>query len=123
MKKLFLFLTISIFAACGKKLTSENETQSNQPSNVLENLTFQVDTIIVDSGKELFNLKDLSIFGKQNYFSLSQNNDSLYFFDRHRLILHEIDLKSLKLVNNFPFEQEGPDGIGRFVYTFKWLPN
>ncbi|SDC72401.1 protein of unknown function [Algoriphagus faecimaris] len=123
MKKLFLFLTISVFASCGKKLTSENEAQSNHSSNVLENLSFQVDTLLVDSGEELFNLKDLSTFGKQNYFSVSQSEDSLYFFDRHRLILHEIDLNSLKLISNYPFELEGPDGIGRFVYTFKSLPN
>jgi hypothetical protein len=78
---------------------------------------------MIDSGEELFDLKDLSIFGKRHYFSISQNDDSLYFFDRHRLILHEINLNSLKLINNYPFEEEGPDGIGRFVYTFKSLPN
>jgi len=123
MKKLLLILAFAIVAACGQKPSSEEDVLSEESSNILEEMTFSIDTILIDSGEELFDLKDLSIFGKRDYFSLSENDDSLYFFDRHRLILHEINLNSLKLINNYPFEQEGPDGIGRFVYTFKRLPN
>jgi hypothetical protein len=123
MKNLYLILAFSILAACGQKPNSEKDILPEEPSNILENITFTVDTVMVDLGEELLNLKDLSVFGKHNYFSISQSTDTLYFFDRHRLILHEINLNSLKLINNYPFEEEGPDGIGRFVYTFKSLPN
>ncbi len=123
MKNLLLILAFSILTACGQKPNSEEDIISEKPSNVLEKMTYTLDTLMIDSGEELFDLKDLSIFGKRNYLSISQNDSLLYYFDRHRFILHEINLNSLKLINNYPFEEEGPDGVGRFVYTFKSLPN
>jgi len=122
MRKILPVLVFSILVACSEKSDTDKIDEEKEPANILEEMTFSIDTVLVDSGEELFDLKDLSTFGKQNYFSLSENDDSLYFFDRYRLILHEINLNSLKLTRNHPFEQEGPDGIGRFVYTFKRLP-
>jgi hypothetical protein len=123
MKNYPLILAFAFFSACAGKPDLQEIPQVEEPANILEEMTFSIDTFLIDSGEELFNLKDLTIFGKGSYFSQSENDDSLYFFDRHRLILYEINLNSLKLINNYPFEQEGPDGIGRFVYTFKRLPN
>jgi hypothetical protein len=123
MKNLFLILAFSILAACGQKPNSEEDIISEEPSNVLEKMTYTLDTLMIDSGEELFDLGNLPKFIKRNYFSVSQNSDWLYYFDRKRLILQEVDLNSLTLKNNYPFDQEGPNGVGSLVYTFKMLPN
>lgn len=125
MRKPILFVSLALFFSCGnsRESTVSIPAEELENKNVLEGLTFTVDTVLVDTGEDLLNLKDLSSFGKRNYFSVSQNRDLLYFFDRHSFLLNEIDLNSLKLVEIYPFEEEGPDGIGRFVYTFKNLPD
>ena len=115
MKKLFLLFCLPLFFSCTEKGSSEKV----ESDNILENLTYSLDTVVVDPGNEIINLKHLG----STYVSLSQSKNLFYFFDRSRFILHEIDLNTLKLVNNYPFEEEGPDGTGRFIYHFKNLPN
>lgn len=78
-KKLLLILALSIVAACGQKPSSEEDNLSEESANILEEMTISIDTFLVDSKEELFDLKDLSILGGTYYFSLSQNNESLYF--------------------------------------------
>ncbi|WP_425636894.1 DUF4221 family protein [Algoriphagus yeomjeoni] len=119
MKKLLAISFLVLLSACGEKPISEEVSDVEEPKNILENLTYSIDTVVVDPGDEIINLKHLNSI----YVSLSPSKNQFYFFDRSRFILHEIDLNSLKLVNNYPFEEEGPDGIGRFVYHFKSLPN
>lgn len=121
MKKLFYISVFTFLVACGETTNSDEISISEVPSNILEKMTYSVDTLVVDSGEALFNLKDMSKFGKHNYFSVNKTGDLMYFFDRHRLLLQEVDLNKLKLVNVYPFEEEGPNGVGRFVYTFKNL--
>lgn len=123
MRKLLPFLAFILLAACNGKPESEEVTEVVEPSNILKNLAYSIDTILVDSGDKLINLKSLSSFDKRHFLSLSPDDSLLYFFDRHRLVLQEINLNSLKLINDYPFEAEGPNGIGRMVYTFKSLPN
>lgn len=119
MRKLLTFSALALLTACGEKPKSGEISIVGEPKNILENLTFSIDTLVVDPGDEIINLKHLSSIN----ISLSTSKDQFYFFDRSRFILHEIDLNSLKLVNNYPFEEEGPDGTGRLVYIFKFLPN
>ena len=121
MKQLLPLLVL--FAACSEKPNSESSFMKEEHDNILENLTYSIDMVVVDSGNELLYLKDLSVFGKSNYFSVSQKSDFLYFFDRHSFLLNEINLESLELQSIYPFEKEGPDGIGRFVYSFQNLSN
>lgn len=123
MRKLFPLFIIVVFFGCSKSPEAESSLIEKGPSNILGNLTYSIDTVLVDAGENLLNLKDVTTFGKRNYFSINQNQSLLYFFDRHGLILNEIDINSLKLINSFPFELEGPNGIGRFVYSFRYLPN
>ncbi|MBN3581621.1 DUF4221 family protein [Algoriphagus aestuarii] len=115
MQKLLLIFSLFLFLSCGKSQESSNP----ENGNFLDNLTFSIDTVVVDPGDEIINLKHLG----STYVSLSPSKDQFYFFDRSRFILHEIDLNSLKLVNNYPFEEVGPNGTGRLVYIFKLLPN
>ncbi|HAZ24551.1 MAG TPA: hypothetical protein DCY95_07835, partial [Algoriphagus sp.] len=70
MKKQLLFLLFaSIIFSC-----QEKSSEKIEQSNILENLTFTVDTILVDSGDELLNLG----FGIRT-FDLTDNG--FFFFE------------------------------------------
>ncbi|HSF52793.1 MAG TPA: DUF4221 family protein, partial [Algoriphagus sp.] len=77
--------------------------------------------LIIDSGESIIDTRNLVEYVKKVYSSVSEDGKFLYIFDREKLILQEIDLNSLKLVNRYPFELEGPDGVSRFVDNFKIL--
>ena len=115
MHRLLLIFSLALFFSCGEAVDSKVPNDRN----ILENFSYSIDTVVVDPGDEIINLKHLG----STYTSLSSNKNQFYFFDRSRFMLHEIDLASLKLVNNYPFEEEGPDGTGRLVYYFKSLSN
>ncbi len=119
MKNLLTLLLLALLFACGGKQTTEEIAVVEEPKNILENLTFSIDTLVVDPGKEIINLKHLGA----TYVSISPSKNQFFFYDRSRPTLHEIDLNTLKLTHNYPFEEEGPDGIGRMVYYFKSLSN
>jgi hypothetical protein len=104
MKKLLPFLVLIILASCGEKGSSEK----SESENILENLTYTVDTLIVDSGDELINLK----FGL-GWFDRSADGKSLFLYDSDRSLFQEIDLEQMILNENFLFEKEGPNGTGR----------
>ncbi|WP_339758251.1 DUF4221 family protein [Algoriphagus aquimarinus] len=120
MKRLLTISILALLSACGEKPISEEVSVVEEPKNILENLAYSVDTLVVDSGEEIFDLRN---FGGPYYTTVSHNRNEFYYFDSRRYILHEIDLNSLQLVNNYPFEKEGPNGIGRFSYTINSLPN
>lgn len=112
MKKILPFLSLILFAACGEKGSSE-EVESG---NLLENLTFSVDTLVVDVGEEIFNpgayyVNDLSPDQTKAYFLYMENE------------IHEIDLEKMKLLNRYVFQQDGPDAIPKYPNTFQILPD
>ncbi len=99
MERLLAISFLALLFSCGGK---ESETV-----NILENLTYSVDTVVVDSGNELINLGS----GLRN-FSLSSDGSSLFIFDSNRFLMQSIDLLELNLTNSYQFEKEGPNGIG-----------
>ena len=103
MKKLVpIFL---LLVSCNGK-----EYESIEQENILENLTISVDTVIIDSGKGLIDLsRDLGSY------DLSNDKNLLYKWDHTRNLLQLIDLNSQELVENLPFEPEGPNGVGTTV--------
>ncbi|MFN3996706.1 DUF4221 family protein [Algoriphagus sp.] len=121
MNKLPLILALAFFSACASNSDTREISQEEEPSNVLEKMTLSVDTVIIDSGETIIDTRNLVEYVKKVYSSVSEDGKLLYIFDREKLILQEIDLNSLKLVNRYPFELEGPDGVTRFVYTFRIL--
>lgn len=123
MKNLLLILAFIFFSACSGKPDSQEIPQFEEPKNLLENLPFTVDTVIIDSGDSIIDTKNVDGYVKKVYSSVSEDGKLLYIFDRRRLILQEIDLNSLKLINRFPFELEGPDGVGGYVFSFRILPS
>jgi hypothetical protein len=116
-----LILAFSFFSACAGKTDSQEIPQVEEPKNVLENMTFSLDTLIIDSGESIIDTRNLIEYVKDYYSSVDQDGNLLYIFDRKKLILQEIDLNTLDLINRYPFELEGPDGVSRFVYRFKIL--
>ncbi|WP_339926332.1 DUF4221 family protein [uncultured Cyclobacterium sp.] len=102
MKNVSYLLLIPLLFSCGKE-SSENA----QSRNILENLTFTVDTVVVDSGVDIFILS--SGLGTK---SLNQDKSKLLFFEKSPLNLVQVDLNKLKLVSKTSFQKEGPNGVG-----------
>lgn len=110
MKKLLTISVIAILVACGEK-----ESETNESGNILENLTYSVDTLQVDPGDEIINLQ----YGLGTY-SLSSDHQKLYKFDDSPLQMQEIDLNKLVLNGSYPFEKEGPNGLNPFRGHMTW---
>ncbi len=123
MNKLLLILALAFFSACTSSKNSDEISHGEEPSNMLEKMTFSVDTLIINSGESIIDTRNLIEYVKDYYSSVDQDGSLLYIFDRKKLILQEIDLNTLDLINRYPFELEGPDGVSRFVYRFKILPS
>ena len=108
MKKLLPILYLIAFASCGEKGSSEKSNSEN----ILENLTYTVDTVVVDPGEEIINLNQGSLFSL-----LSLDKKHFYNYDITTLQLKEVDLDQLVLTASIPFEREGPNGVERYGRT------
>ena len=113
MKNVFYLLLIPLLFSCGKASSEKAES-----GNILENLTFTVDTILLDSGEDFFILS--SGLGTK---ALNQDKSKLLFFENSPLNLVEVDLNKLKLVSKTPFQEEGPNGVGSNYVRFQSGPN
>ncbi|WPR74734.1 DUF4221 family protein [Algoriphagus sp. NG3] len=105
MKKLLTISMLALLASCGAK-----ESGSTDTGNILGNLSFSVDTVMVDPGDD-FLIINSGLFP----FSVSKDKSRLYFFEKDPYKLVEVDLDNLEVLNKTPFEAEGPDGIGSYV--------
>jgi hypothetical protein len=112
MKKLLTISLLILLASCGGK-----ESDSIEQKNILENLTSSLDTVVVDSGEDMFNLK----WGLR-WFERSTDGKSLIIHDSDRSLFQEIDLEQMTLKENYPFDQDGPNGTGR-VNSFQLQPD
>lgn len=105
MKKLLTISVLAILVAC-----SEKNSEAPDRVNILENLSFSVDTVVMDSGEDIFNLG----MGIRS-LDLSPDKEFLYYFENMPPKLLKVDLNNKKLVSKVEFEVEGPNGIGGFV--------
>ena len=105
MKRLLTLSILVILTACGGK-----EPGSTEPKNILENLSFSVDTVVVDSGKDFFVIP----YGLGR-IGFTQNKKNLWFFENEPLKLIQVDLNELKLLSKTEFQKEGPNGIGPYI--------
>jgi hypothetical protein len=115
MKKLLPILFLIAFASCGEKGNSEK----SKSDNILENLTYSIDTVVVDSGEELLVLGNESI----GYWSLSSDLSRMFIFSEKGNAIQEVDLDNLSVIGQYPFEKEGPDGTGDRVMGIQELDN
>ncbi|WP_268033402.1 DUF4221 family protein [Algoriphagus sp. PAP.12] len=111
MKKITILFLLSALFSCG-----ENEDHSS--SNIFENLTFSVDTVLVDAGEDFFNLN----YGIGSS-DVNEDKSELMFFENSPHKLVRVDLDQLKLKSKTEFEEEGPNGIGPYLTGFELGPN
>lgn len=106
MKKRLLLPLLIILASCGRKDNAENA----ESGNILENLTYSVDTLMVDRGEDFLNLSQgIKPFG------LSVDQKQLFFFEFNPTRLVQLDLENLEVLKKTEFEAEGPDGVGSSI--------
>lgn len=98
MKKLISFLWLIILASCGEKGNSENA----ESGNILENLTYSVDTVMVDSKEKLFELNRGPLSS-----SVSEDGKYLFLFNSRFSHIQQINLDKLEWEKDFDFEVEG----------------
>lgn len=97
MKKLLAISLLALLSACSGK-----ESESTEQKNILENLTYSVDTVVVDAGEELINLS-MGLFVSD----VSANSKFLYQFTQNDHSLTVVDLDQLKLTKKIFFEKKG----------------
>ena len=110
MKNLTLLLSSALLIACGGR-----ETQTHTD---FSNITFSMDTVVVDPGEEIINLRG----GLWNS-TMNSDNSKLYLWDNQAFTLDIINLDELVLEKKVPFEKEGPNGTGPFVRWISRLDN
>jgi hypothetical protein len=113
MKKLTPFLFLILLASCGEN----GDATNSEPINILENLSYSVDTVVVDPGDDLFVIP----YGL-GFMGFSQDKGRLWFFEEEPLKLTEVDLNELKLIGKTEFQKEGPNGIGPYISDFRMGP-
>jgi hypothetical protein len=113
MKKLTVLLLFPLLISCGG-----NYSEKVGSGNILENLTFTVDTVLVNPKGEIIDLG----YGI-NRSSVSSDSKTLYFFDMRKTVIHEIDLDKLELTGSYPFSKEGPNAVGFNPPRIKSLMN
>lgn len=114
MKKLLTISLLALLFACGSK-----EPESTEAKNILENLTYTVDTVVVDPGEELLVLGNEYI----GYWSLSSDLSRMFIFSEKGNTIQEVDLDNLSVIGQYSFEKEGPDGTGDRVMGIQELDN
>ncbi|MHA7130417.1 DUF4221 family protein [Algoriphagus namhaensis] len=109
MKRLFMISVLALLAACGG-----NEKDNNQ-TNILEDLYVSVDTLVVDSGDEIF-VPDMLFAQAQ-----SEDGEKLFSFYEPDFEFFEMSLQEMKLIERHAFEREGPESIKGWVDNFQML--
>lgn len=102
MKNYSILLFSFLWFACGG-----NETEIKTD---FSNITFKMDTVVVDPGEEIINLKNglwQSAFTEDKTF--------LFLWNQDETTLDKINLDDLELEDKIKFEKEGPDGVGSYV--------
>ncbi|MEB2779367.1 DUF4221 family protein [Algoriphagus sp. C2-6-M1] len=112
MKKLLPALFLIAFASCNEKGSSE-KTESD---NILDNLTYSVDTVMVDSKEKLFELSR----GPRSS-SVSEDGKYLFLFNSKFRQIQQINLDKLEWEKDIDFEVEGPNGISDVVSSTQTL--
>ncbi len=112
MNRLLLLIVIVLFSSCSKS-TEENKTTGNLI------LTYEIDTVIIDSGDDF-------LFLKYDALTTGASHDKKLFYNVDELgsQLEIIDLDSLILKEKIPLDRDGPNSIGpEHVSGFQALDN
>ncbi|MEN2280670.1 DUF4221 family protein [Algoriphagus sp. SE2] len=108
MRKLLLLFCLPSFFPCGKS----KDSKSPNADNSLANLTFSIDTLVVNPGKEIIDLSN-----HLRLADISKDRKKLFLFTESDNQLSVINLDQLNLEKKIPYEQEGPNGVGSFLWN------
>ncbi|MCE7055930.1 DUF4221 domain-containing protein [Algoriphagus sp. AGSA1] len=111
MRKLFAISFLAFLSACGGK-----EPVSSEKKNILQNLTYSVDTVVVDAGSGLIDLR----YGILKS-DISSDQKFLYRLQPSSAVFTVIDLDQLKLVSQQTLAKEGPNAVPNMPQTLKVL--
>lgn len=103
MKNLFYAFSVLVLFSCG----GESEEKLAED---FSNITFSMDTVMVDSGEDFINLQSglwMSVISKDNKY--------LYNWNEQTAELEKVNLDQLTLEDRIKFEKEGPNGVGNYV--------
>ncbi|SFT76531.1 protein of unknown function [Algoriphagus locisalis] len=109
MKKLLTISALALLSACGEKPKSEEVAVVEEPKNILENMTYTVDTVLVDTGDDFIN------FAWPFISSPSPNGNYFYVLDLKNEKLQKIDLDLMKLTDTFTIYKDGPNSPGSIL--------
>ncbi|MBN7814337.1 DUF4221 family protein [Algoriphagus pacificus] len=112
MKKLVPLSLLILIFSCSEKEGSE----SSESNNILENITFTVDTVVVDPGDEIIDLSN-----HLRLADFSEDRKKLFLFTESDNQLSVINLDQLNLEKKIPYEKEGPNGVGSFLWRLDLL--
>ncbi|MCL6258556.1 DUF4221 domain-containing protein [Aquiflexum sp. TKW24L] len=108
MKNLLFAISMLFLFSCSSN--TEKKADFSQ-------MTFSLDTVMVDSKDEILNLKS-GLWSSD----FSTDKKYLYNFSSYDHSIEKIDLDLLEFVGRFPFEKEGPNGIGDYIGLIQYLP-
>ena len=107
MKNLPIYFLILFLISCGG---DPEDSSSNQNLEI----SYEIDTVMVDSGDQLVYLQQ-----GLRAADLTPSKGQLYNFNTNSFEIEVFDLIEMKLVDLIPLEKEGPTGIGNDTY----IPN
>ena len=99
------------FWSCTEKNTKEGTEKYSD-------LTFTMDTVIVDARDEIL----MAAINGHGH-AINQDVSRLYNWDSQSSKVEVIDLNELTLMEKIPVEKEGPDGIGQNAYIMMYVGN
>jgi len=111
MKKLILIFLAPLVFSCGGKSPENPES-----GNILENLTYTVDTVLINSGAELVDLS-----GDMSVSDFSTDKKLLYLLGLNNKMLYIFDLEQRELSRTIQFEKEGPNAVGEYASSLQVL--
>jgi hypothetical protein len=111
MKHLLFVLSVLFLFSCG----GENEEKSAED---FSNITFTLDTVMVDSGNDFINLKNGLWVS-----AISKDYKYLYNWNQESSELDKVNLDQLVLEEKIKFEKEGPNGVGNYISWISLMGN
>jgi hypothetical protein len=106
MRQIAFLLIVTVLMSCQSK--NNNQMSYDAP--------YSVDTVLIDSKGQPLYLKYQLINS-----SIDEEKRSIYLFNDFNHSIDEVNLDELALLNNYPFETEGPDGTGNPVNNLNVL--
>lgn len=103
MKNLLYAFPVLVLFSCG------GEKEENSAED-FSNITFSLDTVMVDSGEDFINLG-----GGLWVSAISKDHKYLYNWNQESYELDKVNLDQLVLEDKIKFEKEGPNGVGAYV--------